>query len=205
MNKKEKAAKISRILNKLYPNPPIPLLHKDGYTLLVSVLLSAQCTDKCVNKITPKLFSLADTPQKMADLSVEEIQEIIRPCGLSERKAKAIQALSKILAKQYHSKVPSSFQALEALPGIGHKSASVVMSQVFGKPAFPVDTHIQRCANRWGLSIGKTPAAVEKDLKLLFPRKTWNKLHLQIIYFAREYCPARFHNPEACPICSILG
>jgi endonuclease III len=201
MNKKEKAAKIARILNKLYPAPPIPLLHKDPYTLLVAVLLSAQCTDKCVNKVTPRLFAKADTPQKMSELSIEEIQKIIQPCGLSARKAKAIHGLSEILIEKHEGKVPQSFEALEDLPGIGHKSASVVMCQAFGKPAFPVDTHIQRCANRWGLSKGKTPTTVEKDLKNLFPKKDWTKLHLQIIYFAREWCPARHHKIEQCPIC----
>lgn len=205
MNKKEKAAAISRILNKLYPSPPIPLLHKDPYTLLIAVLLSAQCTDKCVNKVTPRLFSKADTPQKMSHLTIEEIQGIIKPCGLSARKAKAIHRLSEIIVEKHHGLVPTSFQELEALPGIGHKSASVLMCQAFGKPAFPVDTHIQRCANRWGLSKGKTPAAVEKDLKQLFPRQSWAKLHLQIIYFGREYCPARGHNPQTCPICSRIG
>ncbi len=204
MNKIEKAAKIRSILNKLYPSPPIPLLHKDPYTLLIAVLLSAQCTDKCVNKITPRLFALADTPQKMAHLSVKEIQEIIRPCGLSERKAKAIHRLSEIIIEKYHGKVPESLEELVSLPGIGRKSASVVLCQAFNKPAFPVDTHIQRCAKRWGLSNGKNPAAIEKDLKLLFPKKTWSKLHLQIIYFAREYCPARYHDVAKCPICSLL-
>lgn len=204
MNKKEKAAKISRILNKLFPNPPIPLLHKDTYTLLIAVLLSAQCTDKCVNKVTPKLFAKADTPQKMSQLSIEEIQEIIRPCGLSSRKAKAIHRLSEIIVEKYESKVPSSLEELETLPGVGHKTASVIMCQAFGKPAFPVDTHIHRCAKRWGLSQGKTVKAVEKDLKSLFPKRQWKKVHLQIIYFAREYCPARHHKQELCPICSKI-
>ncbi|MBN9378437.1 MAG: endonuclease III [Chlamydiales bacterium 38-26] len=204
MNRQERATKIAKILNKLYPSPPIPLLHQDAYTLLIAVLLSAQCTDKCVNQVTPKLFAKADNPQKMAVLTVEEIQNIIRPCGLSERKAKAIHRLSEILLEKYQGCVPKSFEELEALPGIGHKSASVVMSQAFGQPAFPVDTHIQRCAQRWGLSSGKSPALVEKDLKLLFPKRTWNKLHLQIIYFAREYCPARQHQSDRCPICSWI-
>jgi endonuclease-3 len=204
MNRKEKAAKIFTILNKLYPNPPIPLLHKDPYTLLVAVLLSAQCTDKCVNQVTPKLFAKADTPEKMAQLDIEDIQKIVRPCGLSARKAAAIHRLSEILAEKYQGKVPDTFEELEALPGIGHKSASVVLSQSFGKPAFPVDTHIYRCALRWGLSKGKTVAAVEKDLKLLFPQDTWNKLHLQIIYFAREYCSARHLRADKCPICSMI-
>ncbi|MBS4165161.1 Endonuclease III [Neochlamydia sp. AcF65] len=204
MDRKEKAAKIFTILNKLYPNPPIPLIHKDPYTLLIAVLLSAQCTDKCVNQVTPKLFAKADTPEKMAQLDIEDIQKIVRPCGLSARKAAAIHRLSAILAEKYQGKVPDTFEELEALPGIGHKSASVVLSQSFGKPAFPVDTHIYRCALRWGLSKGKTIAAVEKDLKLLFPPKTWNKLHLQIIYFAREYCSARHPHADKCPICRMI-
>lgn len=205
MNKKEKAAKISRVLNKLYPSPPIPLLHKDPYTLLIAVLLSAQCTDKCVNKVTPRLFAKADNPQKMSQLTIDEIQSIIRPCGLSARKASAIHRLSEIIVEKHQGKVPSSFEELEALPGIGRKSASVIMCQAFGKPAFPVDTHIQRCAKRWGLSKGKSPAAVEKDLKRLFPKSSWTKLHLQIIYFGREYCPARNHKPEKCPICHEIS
>ncbi len=205
MNKKEKATKIAEILDQLYPNPPIPLLHKDDYTLLIAVLLSAQCTDKCVNKVSPHLFAKADTPQKMSQLSIQKIQEIIRPCGLSERKAKAIHRLSEILIEKHHGKVPSSFKELESLPGIGRKCASVLMCQAFGKPAFPVDTHILRCAKRWGLSKGKTPKAVEQDLKRLFPRKNWIKLHLQIIYFGREHCQARHHKPETCPICSLTG
>lgn len=205
MDKKEKAKKIAHVLNKLYPSPPIPLLHKDPYTLLVAVLLSAQCTDKCVNKVTPRLFAKADTPHKMRQLTVDEIQEIIRPCGLSERKAKAIHRLSEIIEDKHHGKVPASFEDLEALPGIGHKSASVVMCQAFGKPAFPVDTHIQRLARRWGLSQGKTASSVEKDLKKLFPKATWSKVHLQIIYFAREHCPARYHSAEKCPICQLFN
>lgn len=204
MDKNRRVAKICRLLNQLYPSPPIPLLHKDPYTLLIAVLLSAQCTDKCVNQVTPKLFAKADTPFKMAALKVEDIQAIIRPCGLSARKAQAIHRLSEMLIEKHGGIVPDSFEELERFPGIGHKSASVVMSQIFGKPAFPVDTHIQRCARRWGLSKGKSPAAVEKDLKQLFPKKHWNKLHLQIIYFAREYCPARQHQPENCPICSWI-
>lgn len=204
MNKKDRAAEISDILNRLYPDPAVPLQHKDPYTLLIAVLLSAQCTDKCVNKVTPRLFALADTPQKMSQLSIENIQEIIRPCGLSARKAKAIQRLSEILVEKYHGKVPLTLDELESLPGIGRKSASVLMCQAFSKPAFPVDTHILRCAKRWNLSKGKTPKAIEKDLKKLFPRKCWIKLHLQIIYFAREYCQARNHNPETCPICSLM-
>lgn len=205
MNKKDRARIISHILNELYPNPPIPLLHKDPYTLLVAVLLSAQCTDKCVNKVTPRLFAKADTPKKMTQLNPKDIQSIIKPCGLSERKAKAIHRLSEIIEEKYHGKVPHSLKALVELPGIGRKSASVVLCQVFNKPAFPVDTHIERCARRWGLSKGKTPAAVEKDLKKLFLKNSWIKLHLQMIYFGREYCPARNHKPELCPICSVIN
>lgn len=205
MNLKAKAKKIKAILDQLYPQPAIPLLHDSPYTLLVAVLLSAQCTDARVNKITPILFAKAKTPQEMIRLSPQEIQEIIRPCGLSLRKSKAIWGLSKILAEKYGGKVPQTFEELEALPGIGHKSASVVMAQAFGKAAFPVDTHILRCAKRWGLSKGNTPAKVEKDLKSIFAKKDWIRLHLQIIYFAREYCPALRHNAVNCPICSQLS
>lgn len=204
MNKKEKAAHIAAILNKLYPNPPIPLTHKDPYTLLIAVLLSAQCTDERVNKVTPALFAKAHTPQKMVKLTVAEIQHFIRPCGLSERKAKAIHRLSEMLLEKYEGQVPSTLEELEELPGVGHKTASVVMCQSFQKPAFPVDTHIFRCAKRWGLSKGKTVTAVEKDLKKLFPEKAWIKLHLQIIYFAREHCPSLRHQEAKCPICSSL-
>lgn len=203
MNKKERAKEIAKILNKLYPHPKIPLHHNNAYTLLIAVLLSAQCTDERVNKITPRLFAKADTPEKMAKLSISEIKDIIRSCGLSERKAKAIHRLSEILLEKYHGKVPKSFEELEELPGVGHKTASVVMSQAFHKPAFPVDTHIFRCAKRWGLSKGKNVAAVEKDLKRLFPKKDWIKLHLQMIYFAREYCSALRHK-DNCPICVRL-
>lgn len=201
-SKKEKAKKIQKILDQLYPNPPIPLQHKDCYTLLIAVLLSAQCTDARVNMVTPKLFSLADTPQKMITLSVEEIQAIIRTCGLSSTKAKAIWNLSKQLIDNHKGEVPKTFEELEELPGVGHKTASVLMAQGFGYPSFPVDTHIHRCAKRWGLSNGKNVVQTESDLKKLFPKNTWNKIHLQIIYFAREYCQARVHNPEKCPICS---
>lgn len=204
MNKKERAHKIQKILNELYPAPPIPLKHKDPYTLLIAVLLSAQCTDARVNIVTPKLFAKADSPEKMAQLSVEIIQEIIKPCGLSKRKAQAIKDLSQIIVEQYQGKVPCSFEALESLPGVGHKTASVVMSQAFHIAAFPVDTHIHRCAKRWKLSNGKNVVQTEKDLKKLFPESTWNRIHLQIIYFAREYCQAVKHRPEMCPICSIL-
>lgn len=204
MNKREKAAKILKILNELYPEPPIPLKHRESYTLLIAVLLSAQCTDARVNQITPKLFALADTPEKMIELSVKQIEEIIRPCGLAPRKSKAIWDLSRILLDKHAGQVPGTFEELEALPGVGHKTASVVMSQAFHHPAFPVDTHIHRCAQRWGLSEGKNVVQTERDLKALFPRKTWNRLHLQIIYFAREYCQALRHDRSLCPICSAL-
>ena len=198
---KKKAAVIANILEEYFPNPTIPLQHKDPYTLLIAVLLSAQCTDARVNLVTPKLFSLADTPQKMVQMTVGEIQEIIRPCGLSTRKAQAIWKLSEIIIKKHKGLVPKSFAELEELPGVGHKTASVVMSQAFHTPAFPVDTHIHRCAKRWGLSQGKTVVETEKDLKKAFPSAMWNKIHLQIIYFARTYCPARGHKPELCAIC----
>jgi len=202
MTKHQKATRIARILDDLYPETPIPLRHEDAYTLLVAVVLSAQCTDERVNQITPLLFKRAGTPAEMVNVPVEEIQEIIRPCGLSPAKSKAIWGLSKILIDQHRGLVPQSFEALEALPGVGHKTASVVMSQAFGVPAFPVDTHIHRLAARWGLSDGKNVEKTERDLKALFPEDTWNKLHLQIIYFGRQYCPARGHKKEDCPICS---
>lgn len=199
----KKTEKIQKILDKLFPNPPIPLKHKDSYTLLIAVLLSAQCTDARVNQITPALFEKADTPEKMAALPVEEIEEIIRPCGLAPSKSKAISKLSQILLEKYAGNVPDTFEALEGLPGVGHKTASVVMAQAFGHPAFPVDTHIHRLAKRWGLSCGKSVEQTEKDLKKAFPKKDWIKLHLQIIYFARKYCPARGHDEKMCPICSL--
>lgn len=205
MNKKDKGEKIRKILNDLYPVPSIPLQHQDPYTLLIAVLLSAQCTDARVNTITPTLFKLANTPQKMISLSVSSIEDIIRPCGLAPRKSKAIWDLSDLLIKKYHGQVPCSFEELEELPGVGHKTASVVMSQAFGKEAFPVDTHIHRCAERWGLSTGKTVKQTEADLKKIFPKKYWNLLHLQMIYFARQYCPARNHLAKDCPICSWAG
>lgn len=204
MTRKEKAKVIKTLLDHYFPNPEIPLTHKDGYGLLIAVLLSAQCTDERVNRITPHLFALADTPEKMCALSYAQIQDIIRPCGLSERKAKAIYDLSHILVKQFNGIVPDTFEALESLPGIGHKSASVVMAQVFGKSAFPVDTHIFRLAHRWGLSKSKTVEGVEHDLKQTFAKRDWIRLHLQIIYYARKFCPALRHNKEACPICSAL-
>lgn len=198
-----KAQHIREILDDLYPETPIPLQHEDAYTLLVAVVLSAQCTDERVNQITPLLFARADNPYDMAKLPVEEIREIIKPCGLSPAKSKAIHGLSEIIVEKHGGKVPESFEALEALPGVGHKTASVVMSQAFGHPAFPVDTHIHRLAARWGLSNGKNVVQTERDLKGVFPESSWNKLHLQIIYFGRQYCPARGHKPEVCPICSL--
>ncbi len=202
---KNKAKAIAEILDQLYPETPIPLQHADAYTLLVAVVLSAQCTDVRVNQITPFLFDRADNPYDMRQLSVAEIREIIKPCGLSPSKSKAIWELSDIIVEQHGGKVPETFEQLEALPGVGHKTASVVMSQAFGVPAFPVDTHIHRLAMRWGLSNGKNVVQTERDLKALFPKESWNKLHLQIIYFGREHCPARGHNPEICPICSKYG
>jgi endonuclease-3 len=205
LSRKDKAIKIAGILDKLYPTTPIPLDHQDPYTLLIAVLLSAQCTDERVNKVTPYLFEAADTPHEMIKLSVEEIKSIIRPCGLSPSKSKAIYNLSHILIDNYGGAVPQDWKALESLPGVGHKTASVVMSQAFGVPAFPVDTHIHRLAYRWTLSTGKNVEKTEKDLKKLFPESLWNKLHLQIIFYGREYCPARGHRPEECPICSLYG
>ena len=202
---KKKAAAIAALLDELYPETPIPLRHEDAYTLLVAVVLSAQCTDERVNQITPLLFARADNPHDMVKLSVDEIREIIKPCGLSPSKSKAIWELSRIVVEQHGGQVPQSFEALEALPGVGHKTASVVMSQAFGVPAFPVDTHIHRLAARWGLSDGKNVEKTERDLKALFPENTWNKLHLQIIFFGRQYCPARGHKVENCPICSKWG
>ena len=204
-NKKVTALEIANILEKLYPETPIPLNHKDTYTLLIAVLLSAQCTDERVNKITPILFAKADNPFEMVKLSVEEIKTIIRPCGLSPRKSKAIHELSKIIIEKHQGIVPNSFEYLEELPGVGHKTASVVMAQAFGIPAFPVDTHIHRLAYRWKLTNGKNVDQTEKDLKRLYPKELWNKLHLQIIFFGREYCPARSHKPETCPICKKYG
>ncbi|MCM8534916.1 MAG: endonuclease III [Lentisphaeraceae bacterium] len=205
MTKKQKAAEIHTILEELYPETPIPLDHKDPYTLLVAVLLSAQCTDARVNTITPALFELADNPKDMAMQEVEDIKAIIRPCGLSPRKSKAISELSSIIVNKHNGQVPQSFDDLEELPGVGHKTASVVMAQAFGVPAFPVDTHIHRLARRWGLSPAKNVNQTEKDLKKLFPEDKWNKLHLQIIFYGREYCPARSHKKELCPICTKYG
>lgn len=199
----KKARLIQEILNELFPNPEIPLRHTDPYTLLIAVVLSARNTDAKVNQITPHLFAKASTPQEMVQLTIGEIQKIIKPCGLSPTKAKNIWHLSKILIDRHKGKVPASFAALEALPGVGHKTASVVMAQAFHKPAFPVDTHIFRCARRWGLSKGKTVEKVEEDLKKLFRKQDWIKIHLQIIYFARKYCPARGKHFN-CPICSKI-
>lgn len=200
-----RAAKIAKILQSLYPNPPIPLDHRDPYTLLLGVVLSAQCTDVRVNQVTPALFELADNPADMVSHSVEEIQAIVRPCGLSARKSSAIYNLSRLLLERHGGEVPKTLPELEALPGVGHKTAQVVLSQAFGEPAFPVDTHIHRLAYRWGLSNGKSVLQTEKDLKALFPREIWNDLHLQIIYFGREHCPARGHDPQKCPICADFG
>ena len=205
MNKEERFIYISKELQKLYPETPIPLDHDSIYTLLVAVLLSAQCTDIRVNQVTPKLFSLADNPFDMALVNPEEIRKIIRPCGLSPKKSKAISVLSKILCEKYEGKVPESFEALEALPGVGHKTASVVMSQGFNHPAFPVDTHIHRLAQRWRLSKGKNVKQTEKDLKKGFPIDIWNKLHLQIIFYGREYCTARGCDGRICKICSKVN
>jgi endonuclease-3 len=202
MKRAEKAERIQALLEELYPETPVPLDHTDAYTLLVAVLLSAQCTDARVNQTTPALFAKGPDPAAMVRLSVEEIREIIKPCGLSPQKSKAIHRLSEILLEEHGGEVPDSFEALEALPGVGHKTASVVMAQAFGVPAFPVDTHIHRLAARWGLSNGGTVERTERDLKALFPREVWNKLHLQIIFFGREHCPARSHELADCPICS---
>ena len=201
MTKTQKVTDILNILEECFPNPEVPLHHKDAYTLLISVLLSAQCTDERVNKTTPSLFRLADNPFDMMKLSVEEIREIIKPCGLSPMKSKGIAGLSKILVEKYNGQVPSTFEELEELPAVGHKTASVVMTQWFGVPAFPVDTHIHRLAYRWSLSTGKNVEQTEKDLKRLIPEDKWNKVHLQIIYFGRKYCPARGHVWQDCPIC----
>lgn len=201
MLKKARAAFIRHRLDELYPNPPIPLVHQDAFTLLIAVLLSAQCTDDRVNQVTPTLFALADNAQAMSQVSQQQVYDIIRPCGLAPQKSKAIVNLSKILVDEYDGEVPEDIAALETLPGVGHKTASVVMSQAFGHPAFPVDTHIHRLAQRWGLSNGNSVVQTEKDLKRLFPRDSWNALHLQIIYYGREHCPARSCNGLSCDIC----
>jgi len=203
--KAEKVKDIQAILDNIYPKPPIPLIHKNPYELLVSVVLSAQTTDAMVNRVTPGLFSKAPTPEKLAALSVEEIKELINGIGLTNNKAKFLKGIGQHLVERFDGVVPQTFEELETLPGTGHKSASVVMSQGFGYPAFAIDTHIHRLAWRWKLSNGKSVEQTEKDLKRLFPKEHWNKLHLQIIYFGREHCPARGHDPRICPICSKYG
>ena len=205
MNKEERFIYVSKELQKLYPKTPIPLDHDSIYTLLIAVLLSAQCTDIRVNQVTPALFSLADNPFDMALVDIDEIREIIKPCGLSPKKSRAISELSKILCEDYEGNVPESFEALEALPGVGHKTASVVMSQGFNHPAFPVDTHIHRLAQRRRLSKGKNVTQTEKDLKKGFPIEDWNKLHLQIIFYGREFCTARGWDGRVCKICSVIN
>lgn len=205
MTKRERALEIAAILEEHFPEVPVPLMHVDPFTLLVAVVLSAQATDVSVNKVTPTLFALADTPEKMVLLTPGQIESIIKPVGLSPAKSKAIHALSRILLDEHEGIVPKDMAALERLPGVGHKTASVVMSQAFGVAAFPVDTHIHRLAYRWKLSDGKNVLKTERDLKKLFPETMWNKLHLQIIYFGRKYCPARGHVPENCPVCSKYG
>jgi len=205
MTKKEKARYISEELEKLYPETPVPLDHKDAYTLLIAVLLSAQCTDERVNKITPLLFEKADTPQSMVQLTIEDIQAIIRPCGLSPMKSKGIYQLSRIVLDEHGGQVPADMEALEKLPGVGHKTASVVMAQAFGVPAFPVDTHIHRLLTRWGISTGKNVKETEEAAKKLFPKETWNKLHLQIIFYGREYSPARSPKKEIDFITRTIG
>lgn len=201
MQRAEKTRRIVEILDELYPTTPIPLDHRDPFTLLIAVLLSAQTTDKKVNEVTPALFARGPTPERMAELSVEEIRQHIRQLGLAPQKAKNIHKLSRMLVER-DGEVPQSFEELEALPGVGHKTASVVMAQAFGFPAFPVDTHIHRLAARWGLSDGASVVKTERDLKRAFPRELWNRLHLQIIYFGREHCPAQYHDLDLCPICS---
>ncbi|CAN5684194.1 endonuclease III [soil metagenome] len=191
-------------LPELYPDPPIPLDHKDAYTLLIAVLLSAQCTDARVNTVTPKLFALADNPENMSRIQVADVEAIVKSCGLGPQKAKAIVVLSSLLMEKHQGQVPASLEALEQLPGVGHKTAQVVMAQAFGVPSFPVDTHIHRLAQRWRLSSGKSVAQTEKDLKRLFPMESWNKLHLQIIYYAREYCSAHACDGTICLICRTL-
>lgn len=204
MTKTERAAYIDRRLAELYPAPPIPLRHRDAYTLLVAVVLSAQCTDERVNLVTPRLFALADTPAAMAQQTIAAIDVIVRPCGLAPRKAQAVQGLSRLLTERHHGEVPRTFAELEALPGVGHKTASVVMAQAFGFPAFPVDTHIHRLAQRWQLTDGRSVEQTERDLKGLFPEAHWNALHLRIIYYGREHCSARGCDGTVCEICRTL-
>jgi len=204
MTKLERARHIQRRLDELFPDPPIPLRHRDPFTLLVAVVLSAQCTDERVNRVTPALFELADTPEAMARLDVEQVDAIVRPCGLAPRKAQYLVGLSKLLVERHRGQVPADFEALEALPGVGHKTASVVMSQAFGQSAFPVDTHIHRLARRWKLSDGRNVRQTEADLKRLFPRETWNRVHLQMIYYGRRHCTARGCDGTICPLCREL-
>jgi endonuclease-3 len=201
MKRQERADLVRTRLAELYPDPPIPLDHRDAYTLLVAVLLSAQCTDARVNMVTPALFAHADTPEAMRQLTVAEIQDAINSCGLAPRKARAISELSKILCEEHNGQVPADMDALEQLPGVGHKTASVVMAQAFGKPAFPVDTHIHRLAQRWGLTSGTSVVQTEKDLKRLFPEDSWNDLHLQMIFYGREHCTARGCDGTVCDLC----
>ena len=204
MKKSDRAKIVKKVLDRVYPETPIPLNHKDNFTLLIAVLLSAQCTDERVNEITPNLFAIASNPRDIVKLSVEKIYQIIRPCGLGPQKSKAIHELSNILLKKYNQNVPDNFKDLESLPGVGHKTASVVMSQGFGVPAFPVDTHIHRLSQRWGLTNGKNVRETEEDLKKIFPKLSWNKLHLQIIFYGREYCSARGCNGTICKLCREL-
>lgn len=201
MTKAERVELVGRELDRLYPETPVPLDHRDAFTLLVAVLLSAQCTDARVNLVTPALFARAATPEAMMEVPVEEIRELIRPCGLSPQKSVAIAGLSRLLVEKHGGQVPADFGALEALPGVGHKTASVVMAQAFGVPAFPVDTHIHRLAQRWKLTGGRNVVETERDLKRLFPRERWNRLHLQIIFYGREYCTARGCDGTKCPLC----
>lgn len=201
---KKRADIVFRVLEELFPEPKVPLIHHDPFTLLVAVCLSAQCTDERVNKVTELLFKKASTPSQMGKLDLDELVEIIKPCGLSRQKGKRLIEMSQILLLEYDGAVPKTFEKLESLPGVGHKTASVVMSQAFHQPAFAVDTHILRSSFRWGLSKATTPSGVEKDLKRLFSRSTWSKLHLQMILFSREYCQARMHEHSRCPICSKL-
>jgi len=202
VKRSEKAIRIMEILEELFPTTPIPLTHTDPFTLLVAVVLSAQTTDKKVNQVTPSLFKQAPDPKRMAKLPVETIQELIREIGLAPQKARALKGLSQMLIDDFEGCVPADFEALQRLPGVGRKTANVIMAQAFGQPAFPVDTHIHRLAARWGLSRGKTADHTEQDLRKIFPRESWNKLHLQIIFFGRSHCPARYHELEDCPICS---
>lgn len=205
MTRQEKARAIQAMLNRLYPDARVPLVHRDPFTLLVAVILSAQCTDVKVNQVTPALFRVADTPRAMAALPRKRIEALIRTCGLAPTKSHHLKQLAEILCERHHEKVPDTFAGLEALPGVGHKTASVMMAQAFGQPAFPVDTHIHRLAWRWGLSDGSSVERTEADLKKLFPERDWHALHLQIIFYGREYCPARGHTLERCAICRRVG